>query len=98
MENTTQSTYDQHIASLSKERREKFDQGYQELLLDELLQAIMKQDEIYVRELAATADVSPTIIQGLKSGKRSNVTISTIPKVLDAVGYQLTVTPKEPKR
>ena len=98
MKNKTQSTYDQYVASLSKERKEKFDQGYQELLLDELLQAIMKQDEISVRELAAAAGVSPTIIQGLKSGKRSNVTISTVSKVLDAIGYQLTVTAKESKR
>ena len=57
MKNKTQSTYDQYVTSLSKERREKFDQGYQDLLFDELLQTIMKQDEISVRGLAAAAGV-----------------------------------------
>ena len=98
MKNKKQSTYEQYVASLSKEQKDSFDRGYQELLLSELLQALMKQDELSVRELAAAAGVSPTIIQGLKSGTRTNVTINTVSKVLDAIGYELTVAPKESKR
>lgn len=97
MKNETQSTYDEYVNSLSKEQREKFERGYQELLISELLHAIMKEDEISARELARAAGVSPTIIQGLKSGKRSNVTLATVTKILDVVGYELTVQPKESK-
>jgi DNA-binding phage protein len=51
-----------------------------------------------VLSLARAAGVSPTIIQGLKSGIRTNVTLATVSKVLGAVGYQLTVEPKVSKR
>lgn len=97
MAKKAQSTYDEYVNSLSKEQKKKFDAGYQELILSELLQAIMKEDEISVRELAAAAGVSPTIVQGLRSGKR-NATIDTVSKIFDVVGYELTVQPKESKR
>ena len=58
----------------------------------------MKKDAVSVRELAQAAGVSPTVVQGLKSGKKTNVTLATVSKVLGAVGYQLTVEPKVPKR
>ncbi len=97
MAKKAQSTYDEYVNSLSKERKKEFDSGYQELILSELLQAIMKNDDISVRELAAAAGVSPTIVQGLRSGKR-NVTMDSVSKVFDVVGYELTIQPKESKR
>ncbi len=50
--------------------------------------AAMKHDHISVRKLAS-AGVSSTIIQGLKSGSKTNITIDTLSKILDAVGYQI---------
>jgi hypothetical protein len=50
---------------------ELFEQEYQELLISELLIAAMEKDDLSVRRLAKAAGVSPTIIQELKSGKRT---------------------------
>jgi hypothetical protein len=50
-----------------------------------------------VRELARAAGVLPTIVQGLKSCKKMNVTLATVSKVLGAIGYQLTIEPKVSK-
>lgn len=54
----------------------------------------MEQDHISVRKLASAAGVSPTIIQGLRSGSKTNITIETLSKILDAVGYQIIFAPK----
>lgn len=53
------STYDEYVKNLSPERREEFERGYQEELLSELLHAMMKQDNISVRELAKAAAFLP---------------------------------------
>ena len=68
-------------------RKKRIDREYQALLISELIQATMKKDAMTVRELAEEAGVSPTIIQDLKSGKRKNVTLITVSKVLNAIGY-----------
>lgn len=39
-------------------------------------------DNISVRELAKTAELSPTIIQGIKSGARKNVRVQSFFKLL----------------
>lgn len=54
----------------------------------------MEHDHISVKKLAAAAGVSPTIVQGLKSGSRTNVTVDTLSKILDAIGYQIVFAPK----
>jgi DNA-binding Xre family transcriptional regulator len=54
----------------------------------------MKEDHISVRKLAAEAEVSPTVIQGLKSGKKTNITIETLSRILDVIGYQIILAPK----
>jgi DNA-binding Xre family transcriptional regulator len=55
---------------------------------------VMEHDPISVRKLTAAAGVSPTIIQGLRSGSRTNITIDTLSKILGAVGYQIIFTSK----
>ena len=54
----------------------------------------MKEDHLSVRKLAAEADVSPTIIQNLKSGKKTNITIETLSRMLDVIDYQIILAPK----
>ncbi len=73
----------------AKHLKALLDKEYKELLLSELLIAAMEHDHISVRKLASAAGVSPTIIQGLKSGSKTNIIIDTLSRILDAVGYQI---------
>lgn len=92
MKRKAKSTYEEFIEDY--EQKDLIDKEYKELLLSELLIAAMEHDHISVRKLASAAGVSPTIIQGLKSGSRANITVDTLSKILDAVGYQIIFAPK----
>jgi transcriptional regulator with XRE-family HTH domain len=92
MKRKAKSTYEEFIED--DEQKDLLDKEYKELLLSELLIAAMGHDHISVRKLASAAGVSPTIIQGLRSGSRANITVDTLSKILDAVGYQIIFTPK----
>lgn len=87
----TKSSYEELIEN--PEQKELLDKEYKELLISELIIAIMKKDALSVRRLAKDAGVSPTIIQELKSGKRTNVTLNTFNRVLNAIGYQVSFEP-----
>jgi len=89
MSKKQKSTYDKYVEAMSSERRKKFEEGYKDFLISEILVAVMEQDGISVRELAKEAGVSPTIIQGIRSGARENITFKSILKVLGALGYKL---------
>lgn len=89
---TVRSTYERFISN--PERKLLFDKEYQELLISELLTTAMKKDDVSVRELAAEAGVSPTIIQELRSGKRKNITLATFNRVINAIGYEISIAPK----
>lgn len=86
------STYETFVEN--RKQKKLLDKEYKELLVSELLIAAMQEDHISVRKLAAAAGVSPTIIQGLRSGKKTNITIDTLLRILDAIGYQIILTPK----
>lgn len=92
MKKKAKSTYDKFIED--DEQKALLDKEYKELLLSELLIAVMEHNHISVRKLATAAGVSPTIIQGLKSGSKTNITIDTLSRILDAVGYQIIFRPK----
>jgi DNA-binding phage protein len=83
------STYEEFISSMTSKQRKEFEKEYKELLISEMLIAAMEQDGVSVRELAKEAGVSPTIIQGIRSGTRENITFKSILKVLSALGYKL---------
>lgn len=89
MNKKIKSTYDELVESLNQKEKEEFEQDYQELILSELMLAIMEEDEISVRKLAKAAGVSPTIVQGLRSGTRKNVTLQSFLKVIKALGGKL---------
>jgi hypothetical protein len=91
MKKKPKSTYEDFIEDV--ERKDLLDKEYKELLLSELLIAAMEHDHVSVRKLAA-ASVSPTIIQELRSGSRTNITIDTLTRILDAIGYQIVFAPK----
>lgn len=92
MKKKTKSTYEEFIED--KKQKRLLDKEYRELLISELLLAVMEEDHISVRKLAAEADVSPTIIQNLKSGKKTNITLDTLSRILDVLGYKIILVPK----
>ena len=92
MKKKTKSTYEEFIEN--KKQKKLLDKEYKELLISELLLASMEEDRISVRKLAAEADVSPTIIQSLRSGKKTNINLDTLSRILDVIGYQIILVPK----
>ncbi|RMG30713.1 MAG: hypothetical protein D6730_02190 [Bacteroidetes bacterium] len=65
------------------------DKTYRELVLSELLLALMEEDEKSVRELAKEAGLSPTTIQKARSGKSKDMGIKNFLNVIEACGYSL---------
>jgi len=51
----------------------------------------MEEDEVSVRKLAKAADISPTIIQGLRSGSKKNITINNFLTILKVLGCSLVI-------
>jgi DNA-binding Xre family transcriptional regulator len=92
MKKKAKSTYEEFIEDRKQKRL--LDKEYRELLISELMLAAMEEDHISVRKLAAEAEVSPTIIQNLKSGKKTNITIDTLSRILDVLGYKIVLVPK----
>ena len=92
MKKKAKSTYDEFIEN--KNQKKLIDKECRELLISELLLATMEEDHISVRKLATEAGVSPTIVQSLKSGKRTNITIDTLSRILDVIGYRIVLVPK----
>jgi len=76
-------------AAVTRERKE--------LLLSELVLALMAEDSKSVRELADELGVSKTIIQNLRSGLQTDMKLSNFMKLTRAYGYQL-VLEKEGRR
>jgi len=91
MQKKIESTCDKIIKN--KKRKANIDKEYKQLVISELLLAAMAKDNISVRKLAQEAGISPTIIQELKTGKRKNITVDTLIRVLNAVGYTLDAKP-----
>ena len=81
------STYDELMQN--PEFKRKHEESYRELVLSELLLAIMNEDKISIRSLAEQAGISPTIIQDIRSGKRDNITLKTFSSIINALGYNL---------
>lgn len=69
--------------------KKAFEKGYKELLLSELLIAIMENDEKSVRSLAKEAGLSPTIIQKLRSGEQKDIKVSNFVNIAHACGYKV---------
>ena len=83
------STYEEFMESKSPEQKKKYQEGYKDLLLSEMILAAMEEDEVSVRKLAKLAGVSPTIIQEMRSGSRDNFNTKSFFKVLRGLGYTI---------
>jgi DNA-binding Xre family transcriptional regulator len=90
------STYDELMQN--HEFKKKHEDSYRELVLSELLLAIMSEDKISIRSLAKQAGISPAIIQDIRSGKRDNLTLKTFANLIDALGYNLVLENRNQKK
>jgi DNA-binding Xre family transcriptional regulator len=85
------STYEQFMNSLSHKEKKEYQREYKKLLLSEMLLAAMEEDDISVRALAKAAGVSPTVVQGIRSGANKNVTFKSFIKILNALGCSIII-------
>jgi len=81
------STYEREMKNPAFNKA--FKESYKKLLFSELLIALMEDDEKSVRNLAQEAELSPTIIQGLRSGKQHDIKMSNFLKIVHAFGYKV---------
>ncbi len=72
-----------------KKFKEAYEKRYKEFLFSELLIAIMEDDNISVRELAKEADISPSVIQNIRSGKQKDIKVSNLIKIAHIFGYDV---------
>ena len=82
------TTFEQFFKD-NPEQKEIYDKEYSDFLLSEFMLEQMEAQNISVRELARKADVSPTVIQKLRSKDSQKVTLTTFTSVLRSLGYQI---------
>lgn len=95
MSNKAQSTYDKELENPGFKK--EFDHEHTEFVLSELLCALMNEDGISVRKLAKAVNLSPTVIQNLRSGEQKDMKIRNFVNVVREFGYSL-VLEKEGKK
>lgn len=83
---TVKSTYDEYVDSLSPKRKKEFNEDLKNFALSEFILALMEKDEVSVRKLAELADVSPTVVQAMRSGINKDFTLQSFFKVLNGLG------------
>ena len=89
MNKKTPSTFDRFLAD--EKQKKLFGEEYHDLLLSELILALMEEDHVSVRELAKEAGISPTVVQELRTGKKKNITLKTFLKIVEACGRAVIV-------
>ena len=89
MTNRVKSTTEEYLESLSSEERKEFDREFRNLALSELVLAAMEEDEESVRELAEMAEVSPSVVQALRSAKKDDFSLRTVLTILDRLGFRV---------
>lgn len=82
------TTFEQFFKD-NPDQKEIYDKEYSDFLLSEFMLEQMEAQNISVRELAKRADVSPTVIQKLRSKDSQKVNLTTFTSVLRSLGYQI---------
>ena len=82
------TTFEQFFKD-NPDQKEIYDKEYSDFLLSEFMLEQMEAQNISVRELAKKADVSPTVIQKLRSKDAQKVNLTTFTSVLKSLGYQI---------
>lgn len=57
------STFERIMEAKTPAQRKKYEEGYRDFLLSEMILAAMEEDDISVRKLAKLANISSTIVQ-----------------------------------
>lgn len=71
--------------------RRFFEEDYKKLVLSELILAMMAEDHISVRKLAKEVGIAPSVVQSVRSGKHSNMTLKNFIKLITALGGEVTI-------
>ena len=82
------TTFEQFFKD-NPDQKEIYDKEYSDFLLSEFMLEQMEAQNISVRELAKRAEVSPTVIQKLRSKDSQKVNLTTFTSVLRSLGYQI---------
>lgn len=82
------TTFEQFFAE-NPEQKAIYDKEYNDFLLSEFMLKQMEAQNLSIRELAKKADVSPTVIQELRSKDSQKVNLTTFTSVLRCLGYQI---------
>ena len=82
------TTFEQFFKD-NPDQKEIYDKEYNDFLLSEFMLEQMEAQNISVRELAKKADVSPTVIQKLRSKDAQKVNLTTFTSILKSLGYQI---------
>ena len=82
------TTFEQFFKD-NPDQKEIYEKEYSDFLLSEFMLEQMEAQNISVRELAKRADVSPTVIQKLRSKDSQKVNLTTFTSVLRSLGYQI---------
>src|ERR1700722_19913692 len=83
------STFDRIMKD--PKRRRKFEGKDRAFLLSEVVYRLMEQEGKSIRELAREVGISPSVIQDIRSGARTNVTLRSFLGIVSALGGQVSV-------
>lgn len=81
------STYEREMKN--PKFKKQFQREYKEFILSELLCAMMKEDDMSVRKLAKAVNLSPSIIQKLRSGEQKDMKVTNFVNIAKEFGYTL---------
>lgn len=87
MTKNNKSTFDRMMED--KDFKKEFDKEYQDLLISELVLALMNDEKISVRKLAKEAGISPSVVQDIRSGKQKDIKLSNFKNIVNACGYNI---------
>lgn len=72
-------------------RRARFESKYTRFMLSEIILGLMEQEKVSVRVLAKKVGLSPAVIQDIRSGKRSNITIKNLLGITASLGATVNI-------
>jgi DNA-binding Xre family transcriptional regulator len=87
--NNSKSTYQKEMQN--PKFKKLFEREYGELLISELILAMMEEDKTSVRKLAKEVGIAPSVLQSVRSGKHANMTLKNFIKLITALGGEVTV-------
>ena len=86
------STYDEEMEN--PEFRRLLEKERFMLELSESIARAMEEQHISIRELAQKAHVSKTVVTGIRSGSRKNITLDKLKDLIDVLNLDLHVVAK----